>query len=97
MGTALKGTGLGVYYHYAQIVNAGGRYQMWDYGKQGNLIAYNSTTPPEYPVENINVPVYLLTSSSDSCATIGVRVKYFSVNKVIFNEFYITGCRYFVQ
>ncbi|XP_049817537.1 tear acid lipase-like protein isoform X2 [Aethina tumida] len=71
MTTGLKGTGLGVYYHYAQIVNAGGKYQMWDYGEQGNLIAYNSTTPPEYPVENINVPVYLVTSSSDSCGTVG--------------------------
>lgn len=72
-----RGFSLGVYYHYAQIVNAKGRFQMWNYGKRKNRVVYQSEQPPEYPVEKIQVPVYLMSSTGDSCATTGVRINFF--------------------
>uniref|UniRef100_A0A6P7FEU7 Gastric triacylglycerol lipase-like n=1 Tax=Diabrotica virgifera virgifera TaxID=50390 RepID=A0A6P7FEU7_DIAVI len=50
--------------HYAQLINSG-RFQKFDYGSAGNLVAYNSATPPEYPLSDINVPVTYIVSDND--------------------------------
>ncbi|XP_050303104.1 lipase member K-like [Anthonomus grandis grandis] len=51
--------------HYAQLIESG-RFCMYDYGKDENLRMYNSTTPPDYPLEDITAPTYLVISDSDS-------------------------------
>lgn len=38
--------------HFGQIIK-NGRYQHYDYGKEGNLIAYQQEEPPKYPIERI--------------------------------------------
>lgn len=58
--------------HYAQLTK--GVFQRYDYGIQENLKRYNSTIPPEYPVQNIKTPVYLITSLKDTIATVEVTI-----------------------
>ncbi|XP_072397486.1 lipase member K-like [Diabrotica undecimpunctata] len=53
--------------HYAQIIDKG-LFQMFDYGASGNLLKYNSPTPPLYPLNNINVPVTYVVASNDYLA-----------------------------
>lgn len=60
-------------YHYGQQINSGGRFQMYDYGKIRNLRIYNQTESPEYPVEKIIVPFYLMYSDNDWFGTTNVQ------------------------
>lgn len=57
--------------HYAQFLTSD-KFDWFDYGRSKNLEYYNSEEPPEYPVENIKVPIYLMTSADDAFATIKV-------------------------
>ncbi|CAH0550441.1 unnamed protein product [Brassicogethes aeneus] len=62
-----RGSGLSVVWHYAQLVNNGGEYfRRFDYGITENLIRYKSATPPEYPLENMEIPNYFITSKNDA-------------------------------
>ncbi|CAH0550439.1 unnamed protein product [Brassicogethes aeneus] len=62
-----RGSGLNVVWHYAQLVNNGGEYfRRFDYGIAENLIRYKSATPPEYPLENMEIPNYFITSKNDA-------------------------------
>lgn len=58
--------------HYGQYVS--GQFNYFDYGEDGNQLTYNSSVPPEYPVWNISVPVYLVPSKDDSIATVDVKI-----------------------
>lgn len=58
--------------HFAQTLDNKGNYLMYDYGSEENLLRYNSTTPPEYPWNRINVPVYLISSTHDSIVSVPV-------------------------
>ncbi|KAK9890789.1 hypothetical protein WA026_012133 [Henosepilachna vigintioctopunctata] len=51
--------------HFMQEVTNGGRFQWYDYGPRGNLIRYRSDVPPEYDIEKIQVPVYLIYGEQD--------------------------------
>jgi hypothetical protein len=49
---------------------------MFDYGRRNNLKMYHSEAPPLYPVENVTVPVYLVSSVNDILATTKVRYSF---------------------
>lgn len=53
--------------HYAQMINSK-KFQKYDYGKSGNMKHYNQSTPPEYHVDKITVPVALMWSKNDKLA-----------------------------
>lgn len=50
--------------HYMQEMNSG-KFRQYDYGLINNKIKYNSTTPPNYQLENISSKVYLFWSKND--------------------------------
>ncbi|XP_044259499.1 lipase member K-like isoform X1 [Tribolium madens] len=58
-----------IFYHYVQQYLSGGRFQMYDYGPNINKKIYGSLIPPEYPIEKIITPTYLIYSKHDSIAT----------------------------
>ncbi|XP_066249786.1 lipase 3-like isoform X2 [Euwallacea similis] len=51
-------------YHYGQLMISGG-FRQYDHGLQKNLKIYNSTTPPEYNMSNVRVPVAYFYSTHD--------------------------------
>jgi lysosomal acid lipase/cholesteryl ester hydrolase len=55
--------------HYLQLTKTETKFQMFDYGRRNNLKMYHSEVPPLYPVENVTVPVYLVSSVNDILAT----------------------------
>lgn len=59
--------------HYAQIINNGGHFRQFDYGKE-NILKYNSNSPPEYEVRKITLPVYLFVGNEDYIAPKEVRL-----------------------
>lgn len=50
--------------HYAQEIESG-RFQKYDYGARGNLKNYNQTTPPDYELSKIKVPMGLFWAEND--------------------------------
>ncbi|CAH0550443.1 unnamed protein product [Brassicogethes aeneus] len=63
-----RGLSLKVAYHFCQAYFSWD-FLMWDYGKKENLRRYNSTKPPRYPLQNIQIPIHLITSKNDLFAT----------------------------
>ncbi|XP_054773172.2 gastric triacylglycerol lipase-like [Lytechinus pictus] len=61
------GTSLQNMEHFLQMVISG-KCQMYDFGVIGNLDEYNQTTPPEYYVGNLTVPVALFWGENDFLA-----------------------------
>ncbi|XP_055912568.1 lipase 3-like [Eupeodes corollae] len=55
--------------HYMQEYNSG-YFREFDYGMARNLIKYRSTKPPNYPIGNIDVPLYLYYSDNDALAAV---------------------------
>lgn len=53
--------------HYYQNM-VSGKFQEYDY-KDKNLLYYNSTTPKEYNLKNVRVPVYLYHAAYDNLVT----------------------------
>ncbi|KAL3277497.1 hypothetical protein HHI36_012843 [Cryptolaemus montrouzieri] len=53
-------------FHYGQFVSSG-KFQMFDYG-QKNIETYGKLEPPEYPIEQIKAPIFLVYSPSDNFA-----------------------------
>jgi pimeloyl-ACP methyl ester carboxylesterase len=55
--------------HWAQLVHTD-KYEMYDYGKKGNMAHYNQTTPPAYNLTQYptNVPLALFTGNADELA-----------------------------
>lgn len=58
------GTSIFTVTHYLQEIMSG-NFQKYDYGVKGNLEKYNSTSPPEYNLNNVTVPVALFSSEND--------------------------------
>lgn len=50
--------------HYGQEITSG-KFRKFDYGLIKNFFKYRSIHPPEYPIERITAPVYLLYSLND--------------------------------
>ncbi|XP_028032322.1 lipase 3-like [Bombyx mandarina] len=59
------GTSMKTILHFAQEIDAAGRFQQFDYGPTNNMKIYNSETPPEYDLRKITLPIYLLYSRND--------------------------------
>ncbi|XP_078580642.1 gastric triacylglycerol lipase-like [Branchiostoma floridae x Branchiostoma japonicum] len=53
--------------HYAQSYKSG-KFQMFDYGPQGNMLKYNQSTPPEYNPRNVTLPVVIFSGGHDTLA-----------------------------
>ncbi|XP_026736615.1 gastric triacylglycerol lipase-like [Trichoplusia ni] len=51
--------------HYAQEIRNEGKFQMFDFGEEGNFKQYGSITPPEYPIHKITLPIALFSSQND--------------------------------
>ncbi|XP_063366211.1 lipase 3-like [Cydia amplana] len=51
--------------HYAQEIRNKGQFQMFDYGCDGNKRQYGTLTPPQYPLQNITLPIALLSAQND--------------------------------
>lgn len=62
--------------HYAQEIYADGRFQYFDYGKDGNLAHYGTDVPPSYNVTEIKVPIYLMSAQNDWLAGQKVRFSF---------------------
>ncbi|RZC32270.1 Abhydrolase 1 domain containing protein, partial [Asbolus verrucosus] len=56
-------------YHYIQIIASGNRFLMYDYGNKTNTVLYGSGLPPDYPLERILAPVYIIYGEKDALAT----------------------------
>lgn len=50
--------------HYAQAVRTG-NFQMFDYGKAGNMKKYNQISPPKYNISNIQTKTALFSGTAD--------------------------------
>ena len=55
--------------YYGQCVDNGGNFRKFDYGKDANYAIYGQITPPDIPVENINVPVAIFVGDRDPLVT----------------------------
>lgn len=55
--------------HYAQEIKNNGRFQMFDYGPDGNLNEYGTIAPPEYPLHKVTLPIALFSSENDWLAS----------------------------
>ncbi|XP_033227451.1 lipase 3-like isoform X1 [Belonocnema kinseyi] len=55
--------------HYSFGVSNPGTFRQYDYGKSGNMGIYNSTYPPEYPLENVMVPIAIFQGLQDYLAS----------------------------
>lgn len=51
--------------HYAQEIKNSGRFQLFDYGPDGNYKEYGTVIPPEYPLHKITLPIALFSSEND--------------------------------
>jgi len=53
--------------HWAQAVRTG-KFQMYDFGKQGNMQRYHQPTPPQYDLGQIQMPVAIFSGGQDALA-----------------------------
>ncbi|KAL7857141.1 hypothetical protein SRHO_G00160400 [Serrasalmus rhombeus] len=53
--------------HWSQAVKSG-KLMAYDYGKAGNIVHYNQTTPPQYNVKDMKVPTALWSGGQDTLA-----------------------------
>lgn len=65
LGHAPAGSSTKTVIHYAQEIHHDGDFIEFDYGPDGNLIKYGTTTPPLYNLTNINVPTYFMYAEND--------------------------------
>lgn len=78
--------------HFVQSMLSG-KFRQYDYKKK-NMKIYNSTSPPEYDLNNVKVAIYLYHGEDDAIVSILVKV---TLNH-IFVQFYsqsflvLTGC-----
>lgn len=50
--------------HFAQEINSK-KFCKFDHGRRGNMNAYNQSSPPEYDLQKVTVPVALMWSDND--------------------------------
>nr|AOH73340.1 lipase 11 [Lygus lineolaris] len=51
--------------HFGQQTHNGGKFTMYDYGRSTNRKVYGSSSPPEYDLSKITVPIHLHYSLND--------------------------------
>lgn len=64
------GTGLRIYNQIAQQIT--GQFSKYDYGTE-NINKYGQSSPPDYDISRIEVPFYLVYSTSDWATTKKVK------------------------
>nr|CAD7447970.1 unnamed protein product [Timema bartmani] len=64
LGHTPAGTSTRTLVHYAQLIRSG-RFEPYDFGPRMNMKCYNQSTPPEYDLTNIAVPIALHYSDND--------------------------------
>ncbi|XP_017769430.1 PREDICTED: uncharacterized protein LOC108557436 [Nicrophorus vespilloides] len=52
------------YFHYLYLINSG-KFQKYDYGVNGNMKLYGSSTPPDYDISKIKCPVHVMYAELD--------------------------------
>nr|XP_044250106.1 lipase 3-like [Drosophila takahashii] len=52
--------------HFIQLKDSG-KFQLYDFGKEGNQITYGQSWPPDYPLEKVDpmTPIHLFYSDGD--------------------------------
>ena len=70
-----------------KIVKFLGKFMQYDYGSSTNIKVYNSTTPPEYPLDQVSLPVAIYYGTNDYLTMQPVR-KFYNATKQIFSKFY---------
>ncbi|XP_033228112.1 lipase member K-like [Belonocnema kinseyi] len=55
--------------HYSFGVINPGTFRQYDYGKSENMKIYNSTVPPDYPLEKVTVPIVIFQGLQDFVAS----------------------------
>ena len=50
---------------YGQCVSNGGNFRKWDYGEHANMAIYGQVTPPDFPVDDIDMPIAIFNGSID--------------------------------
>ncbi|XP_055853570.1 lipase 3-like [Episyrphus balteatus] len=69
LATTPAGASVNQITHYLQENNSG-YFRQFDYGFLRNPFAYGSTKPPEYPIEEIDVPIFLYYSDNDYLSSV---------------------------
>ncbi|XP_067626645.1 lipase 3-like [Eurosta solidaginis] len=62
-----SGASINQYQHFAQLYFSG-KFRQFDYGVEKNLEVYGTTEPPDYNLENLDVPMYAYYSDNDYLA-----------------------------
>lgn len=60
----LAGAASNQFIHYAQWTTSG-HFRKFNFGKAGNLLHYNSATPPDYNLKNVTVPISIYYGQND--------------------------------
>ncbi|XP_055901808.1 lipase 3-like [Eupeodes corollae] len=69
LATNPSGSSINQGYHYLQLFSSG-EFRQFDYGKVRNKLVYGKTKPPKYPLENVDVPIYMYYSDNDYMASV---------------------------
>lgn len=60
-----SGAGYRTSIYYGQCVDNGGNFRKFDYGKAANMALYGQETPPDIPIEAIDMPIAIFNGSLD--------------------------------
>jgi len=88
VGQHPAGTSVRNIIHFAQTINDQ-NFGMFDFGPEENMKNYNSTTPPEYDVTRVTVPVAMYSGSNDwlvgptDISKLSSKIKNLVRNKVV--------------
>ncbi|XP_055847681.1 lipase 3-like [Episyrphus balteatus] len=69
LATTPAGCSINQGFHYLQEFSSG-EFRQFDYGMVRNKLTYGKKSPPNYPLEKINVPIYLYYSDNDYMASV---------------------------
>ncbi|XP_055905916.1 lipase 3-like [Eupeodes corollae] len=69
MASSPAGSSLNQVLHFVQEF-VSGHFRQYDHGLEGNMQTYGSSEPPDYPLANINVPMFFYHGKADNFATV---------------------------
>lgn len=88
LGHTPAGASTKTIFHFGQEIKDDGAFQMFDYGTARNIFKYGQKKPPQYPIQNITLPIAYFVSDNDWLASI--KDAEMSYNKLINPiEFYL--------
>lgn len=62
-------------------------FRKYNYGKAGNILHYNSTTPPDYNLFKVTAATYIYQSKYDIMATPEVTITVLNCVKIVLKGF----------